>query len=323
MKKQKTITGYKFIKEDMFSQNGDHKWSVGKWYFEKDIKLCEKGFHACREPLEALDYMYGDKWFIVEARGEMREKEGDKFVAQEMRLVREIPIDKVVKPFAIWCAKQCLKNYEKQYPKDKRPRKAIEGAELYLDGKIDLDELKERISAAYPAYSAVYSAANSAYSAANSAANSAAYSAYSAANSASRLKQNKKLKQLIEEVLSTPENIKILPKNSVFIFGSNLAGRHGAGAAKFAKDKFGAKLGVGEGLVQKSYAFPSLDENLHKRTTKELKESVKKLVKCANENPDKLFYLTKVGTGLGGYKESYMKKLFKNLPLNISLPLGW
>ena len=76
----KTTTGYKFIKKDMKSEKGNHKWKVGKWYKEEEIKLCGKGFHACKEPLESLDYVYGDKWFIVEARGKIIEREGDKFV---------------------------------------------------------------------------------------------------------------------------------------------------------------------------------------------------------------------------------------------------
>jgi hypothetical protein len=71
------------------------------------------------------------------------------------------------------------------------------------------------------------------------------------------------------------------------------------------------------------YAFPSLDKNLKQRTTKELKESVKKFVKCVNENPDKIFLLTKIGCGLGGYKEEDMKKLFKNMPWNVNVPKGW
>ena len=46
-------------------------------------------------------------------------------------------------------------------------------------------------------------------------------------------------------------------ENTVFVFGSNPEGRHGAGAAKVAKTKFGAKNGQGEGLQGNAYALPT------------------------------------------------------------------
>jgi len=231
------MKGYKFIQKDMKSRNGDYKWEIGKWYKE-NIKLCKKGFHACKEPIETLDYIYGDKFFIVEGRGEIIEEKGKKFVASEMRLVKELDTSYIFKRFAIKCAKQCLSNYEKEYPTDKRVFEAIEGAELYLDKKIDLEELNKRISAAESAWSAARSAmsaarsslrsaesaaesAESAWSAARSARSaesaaesasasawsaveslwSVAESAWSASESAARKEQNKFLKQIINESL--------------------------------------------------------------------------------------------------------------------------
>ena len=185
----KTIEGYKFIQKDMKSQNGNHKWKLGKWYKEDKIKLCELGFHACIKPLESLAYIYGDKWFLVEARGKIIKEKGDKFVASEMRLVREIPLDKVVKRFALWCSKQYLKNYEKEYPQDFRVSDCIKATEDYLDNKISLDELSIARSAAGSA------ARSAAWSAAESAAGSAARSA---AESAAESAQNKQLKKLIQ-----------------------------------------------------------------------------------------------------------------------------
>ena len=189
-KKMTTITGYKFIQKNMKSKNGNHKWKLGKWYkYSKKLKVCEEGFHACLKPLQSLDYVYGDKWFIVEARGKIIQA-NDKFVSSEMRLVKELNINKIVKPFAIWCAKQCLKNFEKNYPNDKRPAEAIKAAEDYLDKKITVEELKIKINAAESAESAAKSAAESAawsaWSAAKSAESawSAAWSAWSAAKSA-------------------------------------------------------------------------------------------------------------------------------------------
>ncbi len=213
----KKIKGYKFIQKNMKSQRGNIKWKVGEWNkHEGNIELCEEGLHACRTALQSLDYVYGDKWFMVEARGRLEEEKGDKFVCSEMRLVKELPIDKILKLFAIRCAKRCLKNYEKEYPNDKRVFEAIEGAELYLDKKIKLPELKKRIdaaksaakSAAWSAGSAAKSAAWSARSAAKSAAWSARSAAWSAARSArsaawsAEIKwQEKELEKIIKVVL--------------------------------------------------------------------------------------------------------------------------
>jgi len=129
------IIGYKFIKSDMKSKEGDCLWKVGEWKHENDIELCSKGLHACRTALQSFKYVYGDKWFIVEAKGKILEEKENKFVCSDMKLVKEIPIDKVVKRFALFCAKDCLKNYEKKYPKDNRVSECIRITELYLDGK--------------------------------------------------------------------------------------------------------------------------------------------------------------------------------------------
>lgn len=59
----------------------------------------------------------------------------------------------------------------------------------------------------------------------------------------------------------TPENIQTLKENEVFVFGSNLAGIHGAGAAKLAYEKFGAIKGQGFGLQGQSFAIPTKDES--------------------------------------------------------------
>ena len=114
-----------------------------------------------------------------------------------------------------------------------------------------------------------------------------------------------------------------LKANQIFVFGSNLSGWHSAGAALQAKRKFGAEEEIGEGLTGQCYAFPTLGIGLGKRMDRGLKTSVKKLFKCARENPDKEFLLTKVGTGIASYKEDYMKSLFKGHPKNVIMPKGW
>lgn len=115
-----------------------------------------------------------------------------------------------------------------------------------------------------------------------------------------------------------------LKPNEVFVFGSNLAGHHGAGAAKQAHEKFGAVWGIGEGLTGQCYAFPSLGRNIEKRGRQSLEVSRRKFFSVARKHPDKLFLMTKVGCGLAGYPESAMKSLFtQRTPANVVLPSDW
>ncbi len=210
----KTIKGYKFIQSDMSSRNGGTKWIIGKWKrHDGGIEMCAKGFHACETAYQSLSYVYGDKWFIVEARGNIL-KDTNKFVASEMRLIKEIDVKKVLVPFACIVAKRSLANFEKKYPNDKRPREAIDAALKYAKNPTEANR-----SAAYSAADSAYSAARSAASAADSAesaARSAAYSAYSAAYSAysaalsaaysaEKLFQEKEMERLIKRSIGGKE----------------------------------------------------------------------------------------------------------------------
>jgi hypothetical protein len=123
--------------------------------------------------------------------------------------------------------------------------------------------------------------------------------------------------------MHTTKNITKLQENEVFVFGSNLAGKHMAGAALTARDKFGAVEGVGEGLRGSSYAFPTLNKNLTKRSKKALELSRDKLYETVAQNDRMLFLLTEVGTGIAGYTEEDMIGLFKTPPANLWLPEAW
>jgi PPE-repeat protein len=124
--------------------------------------------------------------------------------------------------------------------------------------------------------------------------------------------------------MTTPNNITKLKENQIFVFGSNLNGNHAGGAARLAKDSFGAQDGVGEGLTGQSYAFPTLDTKMKKVSKKALTESKTKLYKCAEENQDKQFLVTKLGCGIAGFSEGEMKKIFQgDKPKNVILPAGW
>lgn len=131
---------------------------------------------------------------------------------------------------------------------------------------------------------------------------------------------------------TTPENIgpEDMFPNGVFVFGSNTAGVHGSGAAKFAKLWFGAKQGVGEGLVENSYAFPTLNADSHgglklvKRSIAEISTSVSTFEACVQQHPELTFWLTKVGCGLAGYAGEWMKSWFITMEFqNLIKPEGW
>jgi hypothetical protein len=226
---EQTVIGYKFVTSDLKSKNGDATWVVGEWKnCEGALKLCENGFHASEEPLDSLNYVYGDRWFAVEARDEFKRGD-DKFVAREMRLLRELPVKQILVAFAVACAKRCYKNWRATYPKGKRVWNAIKAAEKWLKDPTEANRkacesagsaARSAESAAWSAGSAARSAesaARSAESAARSAgsaarsagsaarsAESAARSAESAARSAERKWQSRTLNRLIRENLEAP-----------------------------------------------------------------------------------------------------------------------
>lgn len=118
-------------------------------------------------------------------------------------------------------------------------------------------------------------------------------------------------------------NITTLKPNQVFVFGSNTAGRHGAGAALQAKAYFWTVNGIGEGPTGRCYAIPTLDRGLHKRTDAELSESIRRFLLHATWFPGVEFLLTKVGCGLAGYTEDYIRAKFVVVPSNVILPDDW
>ena len=108
-----------------------------------------------------------------------------------------------------------------------------------------------------------------------------------------------------------------------FVFGSNLAGRHGAGSALQAKQRFGAVYGVGEGVTGQTYAFPTLDGQLRKLPHWRLLEATTNLFYEAHLRPEDTFLITKVGCGLAGYEEEYMRSFFLYPAPNMVLPEDW
>lgn len=111
--------------------------------------------------------------------------------------------------------------------------------------------------------------------------------------------------------------------NMIFVFGSNEAGRHGKGAAKKAREVYGAIYGKGYGLQGQSFAIPTKDSKLKTLPLKEIKDYVNCFLNFANKNPDMQFYLTPIGTGLAGYSVKEIRPLFNTVPSNVIFADTW
>lgn len=120
----------------------------------------------------------------------------------------------------------------------------------------------------------------------------------------------------------TPDKITKLKKNQVFVFGSNEAGIHGAGAAKLAEEKFGAIMGVGYGLQGQSFAIPTKDLFIRTLPLDKIEFYIYSFLTEVMEYPDTEFLVTKIGCGLAGYSEDQIANLFKGkfIPENVTLP---
>ena len=103
----------------------------------------------------------------------------------------------------------------------------------------------------------------------------------------------------------TPEKISELKTNEIFVFGSNLAGQHGGGAAHFAYKCFGAVWGQGEGLQGQSYAIPTMQGGVET-----IKPYVDDFIRFAQSRPDLKFYVTRIGCGIAGFKDEDIAPLF-------------
>ncbi len=112
-------------------------------------------------------------------------------------------------------------------------------------------------------------------------------------------------------------------KREIFVFGSNEAGRHGAGAAKFAVEHHGAIYGQGVGLQGDSYGIPTKDRGMRTLPLCVILPYVREFVGYARGRPDLYFNVTRIGCGLAGYTDQEIAPLFFDAPDNCHLPDGW
>ena len=104
----------------------------------------------------------------------------------------------------------------------------------------------------------------------------------------------------------TPNCITELKENEIFVFGSNLQGMHGGGAALIAYDKFGAIWGQGVGLQGQSYGIPTMHGGIDV-----IKPYVDEFIEFAKSHPEMTFLVTRIGCGIAGFKDEEIAPLFQ------------
>ena len=111
--------------------------------------------------------------------------------------------------------------------------------------------------------------------------------------------------------------------DTIFVFGSNLQGLHGGGAARVAYDNHGAEWGVGEGRTGFAYALPTKANFSRTLTVDEIAGYARTFIEHARANPDDIFQLTQVGCGLAGLTKEQIAPLFRDIPDNVNAPTAW
>ena len=126
--------------------------------------------------------------------------------------------------------------------------------------------------------------------------------------------------EVMEQKRTTPEFITELQPGEIFVFGSNLKGMHGGGAAYIAYRKFGAIMGQGVGLQGQSYAIPTMQGGVET-----IRPYVDEFIAFAKEHQELTFLVTRIGCGIAGFTDEEIAPLFEQAHgvENIVLPPGW
>ena len=124
----------------------------------------------------------------------------------------------------------------------------------------------------------------------------------------------------MQQKRTTPENITSLSPNEIFVFGSNLSGMHGGGAAWVAYRKFGAIMGQGVGLQGQSYGIPTMQGGVET-----IRPYVDEFIEFAKGHPELTFLVTRIGCGIAGFDDAEIAPLFEAAHEvdNIVLPPHW
>lgn len=214
----KEKTRYKFLRKvgkSIKSYSGNEIWEIGQWKkIDGKVKLFNKGFHCSKGIYQAFSYVHGEILAKVEVKGSS-EIWIDQEVYSEMRIIKAWEWTK--KDFvalAIHSAELVLENYEKIYPNDMRPRKAIEAAKKVLSE----DTAKNRSAARSAAWSAMRNAMSAASSTMRSAisamrsAMSAEWSESSAISASTASSTMSTERSAISAVMSAPKKVEEIEK---------------------------------------------------------------------------------------------------------------
>ena len=138
-----------------------------------------------------------------------------------------------------------------------------------------------------------------------------------AADNGNNIFNNKKNMEEMKKGRITPRWIDSLKENEIFVFGSNLAGMHGGGAARIARLHFGAVMGKGVGLQGQSYAIPTMQGGVET-----IRPYVEEFLDFAKHHPEMQFLVTPIGCGIAGFEAEDIAPLFEEAKQikNISLP---
>lgn len=125
--------------------------------------------------------------------------------------------------------------------------------------------------------------------------------------------------------MKTSDLIGAAPKpHQVFVFGSNLSGLHGGGAARAALELYGAEWGAAEGHFGRSYALPTVKEEIAgPLPVLTIAKHVGRFLHYAESNPSIEFFVTRIGCGLAGHKDQDIAPMFADAPANCILPEPW
>jgi len=131
---------------------------------------------------------------------------------------------------------------------------------------------------------------------------------------------NFSISDIMEQKRTTPEFITSLEPNEIFVFGSNLKGMHGGGAAYIAYRKFGAIMGQGVGLQGQSYAIPTMQGGVET-----IRPYVDEFIQFAKQHLELTFLVTRIGCGIAGFTDDEISPLFAEAHgvENIVLPPNW
>ena len=134
------------------------------------------------------------------------------------------------------------------------------------------------------------------------------------------MEQKRTTPEFLPSKRTTSERITELQPNEIFVFGSNLKGMHGGGAAYIAYRKFGAIMGQGVGLQGQSYGIPTMQGGVET-----IRPYVDEFIAFAKEHPELTFLVTRIGCGIAGFTDDEIAPLFEKAHEveNIVLPPNW